>query len=61
MKSGSLSVFATPSLIALMEQAACECLADCLEEGQTSVGSSINVEHTAAGPVGAKYYSYCYN
>ena len=54
MKSGSLPVFATPSMVALMERAACECLADCLEEGQTSVGILINVEHTAASPVGAE-------
>jgi predicted thioesterase len=52
MKSGSLPVFATPSMVALMEQAACECLSDCMEEGQTSVGISINIEHTAASPIG---------
>ena len=52
--SGSLNVFATPMMIALMEQAACECLADCLEQGQTSVGTNINVEHSAASPIGAK-------
>jgi len=54
MRSGSLDVFATPMMIALMEQAACECLYDCLDEGQTSVGSSINVEHTKPSPVGAE-------
>ena len=54
MKSGSLPVFATPSMIALMEQAACDCLADYLTDGQTSVGSSISVEHTAASPLGTK-------
>ncbi|MDR2713247.1 MAG: SWIM zinc finger family protein [Clostridiales bacterium] len=52
--SGSLEVFATPMLIALMEQAACECLADCLDKGQTSVGSLINIEHIAASPIGAE-------
>jgi predicted thioesterase len=50
--SGSLAVFATPMLIALMERAACDCLASCLEDGQTSVGTAISVEHTAATPVG---------
>jgi predicted thioesterase len=54
MKSGSLPVFATPSMVALMELAACECLADCLDDGQTSVGSLINAEHTAASPIGAE-------
>ena len=52
--SGNLDVFATPMMIALMEQAACECLADSLESGQSSVGTQINVAHTAASPVNAK-------
>ena len=51
--SGSLDVFATPMMIALMESAACECLAGTLEPGQTSVGTSVDVEHTAASPLGA--------
>ena len=46
--SGSLDVFSTPMMIALMEQAACECLADTLENGQTSVGTLVNVSHLAA-------------
>jgi len=51
--SGSLEVFATPMLVALMEEAACECLTNSLESGQTSVGTIISVSHTAASPVGA--------
>jgi len=51
--SGSLQVFATPMMVALMEEAACNCLADGLESGQTSVGTQINVAHIAASPVGA--------
>ena len=54
MGSGALDVFSTPSMIALMEYAACECLKDALPEGQTSVGTLINVSHKAASPVGAK-------
>jgi predicted thioesterase len=54
MKSGSLDVFATPSMIALMEQAACLCLADVLGDGKTSVGAEINIRHTAASPLGAE-------
>ncbi|MCL1862673.1 MAG: thioesterase family protein [Defluviitaleaceae bacterium] len=46
--SGSLNVFATPMMIALMEEAACDCLSDSLEQGQTSVGTQISVDHTAA-------------
>ena len=52
--SGSLDVFATPMMIALMESAACECLADCMDAGQTSVGNKISVEHTKASPIGAE-------
>ena len=50
--SGSLDVFATPMMIALMERAACEVLSDALEAGKTSVGTQISVEHTAASPPG---------
>ncbi|MDR1581504.1 MAG: thioesterase family protein [Synergistaceae bacterium] len=52
--SGSTHVFATPMMIALMESAARKCLAGCLSEGQTSVGTQISVEHTAASPLGAE-------
>ena len=52
--SGSLDVFATPMMIALMERAACEILSGALEAGQTSVGTQINVSHTAASPAGSK-------
>ena len=52
--SGSLDVFATPMMIALMERAACEVLSEGLDDGQTSVGTNITVDHTAAGPIGMK-------
>jgi len=52
MKSGSLPVFATPSMVALMEQAASELLEECLEEGETSVGTLVEVKHLAATPLG---------
>ena len=41
-------------MIALMEQAACECLAGRLDKGQTSVGTEINVLHNAASPIGTE-------
>ena len=50
--SGSLDVFATPMMIALMERAACDCLEDCLDLGQTSVGVQLSIEHLAASPIG---------
>lgn len=52
MGSGSLEVFATPALVALMESAACNALEGTLEEGVTTVGVEICVEHLAATPVG---------
>ena len=54
VRSGSLDLFATPMMIALMEQAACACLSDCLDVGQASVGSLVNVEHTKPSPIGAE-------
>ena len=52
--SGSLPVFATPMMVTLMEQAACACLADSMEPGQTSVGISVHIEHTSASVTGAE-------
>lgn len=50
--SGSLSVFATPMMCALMEQASVAALEGHLEEGQGSVGTHIDISHDAATPVG---------
>ena len=50
--SGTLRVLATPALIALMERTAWESIADELEEGQTTVGTAMDMEHTAPTPVG---------
>jgi predicted thioesterase len=52
--SGNLDVFATPMMIALMENAACKCIADILREEQTSVGTHISVDHMAASPINSK-------
>lgn len=50
--SGSLNVFATPMMAAMMEQAACKALEPYLEDGETTVGTELNIRHTAATPVG---------
>ena len=50
--SGSLLVYATPCLAALMEGAACAAIEDVLPQGQTSVGTALNLEHLSATPVG---------
>lgn len=54
MGSGSLLVFATPSMIALMEQAACNAVAACLDDELSSVGTLINITHDAATGMGKK-------
>jgi fluoroacetyl-CoA thioesterase len=50
--SGAVPVFATPSLVALMEAAAVEALVGPLAEGMTTVGTRIEVSHLAATPLG---------
>ena len=50
--SGSLLVYATPCMVALMEGAACEAINEALGEDQSSVGISLNIEHLSATPVG---------
>ena len=50
--SGLVDVFATPMLVALLELAASECIAPCLDEGMVSVGGHVQVSHTAATPPG---------
>ena len=50
--SGDLLVYATPCMVALMEGAACEAIAEALPEGRTTVGISMNIEHIAPTPVG---------
>lgn len=54
--SGLLEVYATPSMIALMEGCSHEGIAAELDEGQGTVGISLNIEHVAATPVGMKVY-----
>ena len=52
--SGGLEVFATPTLIALAEKTAFQSVAEHLEEGQSTVGTHIDIKHIAATPVGMK-------
>ena len=52
MGSGTPPVFATPAMIALMENTAYKSVADELEEGAGTVGTLMNVKHVAATPVG---------
>lgn len=50
--SGDLLVYSTPCMVALMEGAACEAIAEALGENQTTVGTALNIEHISATPVG---------
>lgn len=50
--SGSLAVFAKPAMIALMEKTARLSVAPYLEEGQSTVGTLVNIKHLSASPVG---------
>ena len=50
--SGDLAVLATPAMCALMENAAMMAVANRLEEGQTTVGTALNIEHSRATKVG---------
>ena len=50
--SGSVEVYATPAMVALMESAAVATIHPLLPEGQTSVGIALDVRHLAATPPG---------
>ncbi len=52
--SGGLEVFSTPSLVALMENAARQAVEALLPTNQITVGVRIDVQHLAATPVGAQ-------
>jgi len=51
--SGDVPVLGTPRVVALMEQAAVSAIAGSLDEGFTSVGTRIAVDHLAPSFVGA--------
>lgn len=50
--SGGIDVFATPMMIGLMEMAALQAVQPHLAEGETTVGTLVNVKHMAATPLG---------
>ena len=54
MGSGNLDVFATPSMVALMENAAMNAVAPYQPEGSTTVGAEINTTHIKPSALGAE-------
>lgn len=50
--SGSLLVYATPCMVALMEGAACEAISGAVPEEKTTVGIELSISHLTATPVG---------
>jgi predicted thioesterase len=52
MKSGALAVFATPYLLAGMENVCLECVVAALDPGFSTVGTGVNIRHLAPTPVG---------
>ena len=49
-----MPVLATPRMILLIEQTACDALRGKLPEGDTSVGTLVDVAHVSASPVGSE-------
>ncbi|NNE11371.1 MAG: thioesterase [Ilumatobacter sp.] len=52
--SGEIDVLGTPRLVALFEQATVDALRDVLDDGQSSVGMRVQVDHLQPTPVGAE-------
>ncbi len=50
--SGALDVFATPAMISLMEETCWKMIQPELEEGSGSVGTKVDVSHTAPSAIG---------
>ena len=56
MGSGELGVFATPAMVALVEETAWRSVASHLEDGQGTVGTKLELAHTAPTPVGMRVH-----
>lgn len=52
--SGSLRVLATPTVVALMEEASTKLADTFLDESLTTVGTMVEIQHISPSPIGAK-------
>ena len=52
LRSGELKVYATPAMVALMEEAAYKSIQSELEEGKGTVGTLTNIRHIDSTPIG---------
>jgi predicted thioesterase len=50
--TGAVPMFSTPSMVGLMEHASWNAIADYLSDGETSVGTVVDIKHLAASPIG---------
>lgn len=55
--SGTLPVFATPWMCALMEKASWTAVAPALAQGESTVGTKLNISHLSATPVGLNVWA----
>jgi predicted thioesterase len=54
--SGTLPVFATPAMILFIEKTASECVEEFLQEGESTVGSLLDIKHSAPSIVGTEVF-----
>ncbi|PIE34492.1 MAG: thioesterase [Ilumatobacter coccineus] len=52
--SGDVDVLGTPRMVALLEEATCDALNGALEEGQSSVGIRVRIDHLQPTPIGGE-------
>ncbi len=52
LRSGSLPVLATPRVVALVEEVSVAAVGDALEEGTTTVGMKVQLDHLAPTALG---------
>lgn len=56
--SGAANVFATPAMIGLMENASINSVDSYLPKGYATVGTKVEIRHTAATPIGMEVVAH---